>query len=394
MENNNKIFKYIHIIMAIIAIFIFYFIYVNNNEKLFILIWFAIAMIFTILRHYYLKKGNNKIIKGILPYFEIIILLIILYLESSSTTIALFIILSMDIALDYGYKYSIIFTISSYLIYMAEYIRHVAQVSTFAKLLLLIIAAMQFTLFTAVANLAKIYALQSNQLKATTAELKTKMISLEQLTLLKERNRIAEEIHNTVGHQLTTALVQIEATQILMDKDLDEAKRRLLIIKEQVRDGLNELRRSIHAINATEEYKDLPASIRALIGQVKNHADVDISLDIEDVEGISIQLKKTIYHIVLESITNGIRHGQCRKIYIKLSREVDRVNIQSFNDGILPKDLKYGYGLSQIKENLKSIGGTLLLKINDDGWFGLIVNIPIYYREGDASEEDKGYAGG
>lgn len=391
---NNKVFRFIHMIMAILSLFIIFFIVINNSNRLLILFWFGVAILLTFIRHYYLEKKEYKVLRGVFPYLEAIVLVIIMYLDMSSTTIALFIILSMDISIEYGFKYSIIFTVSCYVIYMSEYIQHYPQLTPVTRLLLLIIAAMQFMLFTGIAYLAKIYGLQSQQLKETTAELQAKMISMEQMTLLKERNRIAEEIHNTVGHQLTTALVQIEATQLLMDKDIVEAKRRLLIIKDQIRVGLNELRRSIHAINATEEYKDLPSSIKALLQQVKNHADINISLEMDEVEEIPLHLKKIIYHILLESITNGIRHGHCKRMTIKLIHDVDTICIQSFNDGILPKNVKYGYGLNQIKDNLKAIGGTLLLKINDAGWFGLIVSIPIYYQEGAIYEKIKDNVGG
>ena len=76
------------------------------------------------------------------------------------------------------------------------------------------------------------------------------MITLEEMTLLKERNRIAGDIHNTVVHQLTTALVQVEAARMLMDKDPEGLMKRLDVIKDQVRTGLSELRRSVHTINA------------------------------------------------------------------------------------------------------------------------------------------------
>jgi signal transduction histidine kinase len=255
-------------------------------------------------------------------------------------------------------------------------------------LLLFAIAALQILLYVGFAFLAKGYSIQSRKLRETTAKLQAKMIAAEEMTALKERNRIAVEIHNTVGHHLTTALVQIEAARMLFDQDPAGSKKRMEISKEQVRQGLNQLRQAIHAIKADRDYEDFSSAVQALLEQVRSHAQVSVDASLDDISEVRLKLKKVLYHMILESITNAIKHGNCSRIKIRLARAGGRLTLSNYNDGVLPKEIKFGYGLSQIKKQVKEMGGTLSVQISQEGWFGLVAEMPVISREGDADEED------
>ena len=387
IKSEEKIFKVIHIIMLALFLLIATYTVFTSKEKQFNLVIYSILfLILTTLRHFYLGERKNKILYFIFPYIEGILLYLISTINN--TGLSLIMIMLMDIALDYKNIYVIIYGIIGYFTYMFIYIRPYPDYPLITKIMLFTIALVQFTLFTGFAFLTRVYSSQSKKLRKTTAELNAKMIDLEEMTLFKERSRIAGEIHNTVGHQLTTALIQIEATQMVMDKDIEEGKKRLLIIKEQVKKGLNEIRKSISAINADYEYENFKEAIDRLLSQVRNHGKIDIDCKIDDINEGEINLKKTLYHVILEAITNGIKHGNCNKVSIVLIKKEGIINLSIFNNGTLPENLNYGYGLSHMKEKIKELGGTLSVKINDKGWFGLIVTLPIYYREGDNIEEN------
>jgi signal transduction histidine kinase len=378
LKTSEKIFIYIHIIMLVLFLLICsHMMLFNIGQRVMLGLWCGVYLAAALVRHFWIAESKSNLLKWVFPYFEGVILLIIISIEITGTAMALVTLMTADIIIDYEYRYGIAFAALGYVLYMYKYIGAVPDLALSSTILIFIIGAVQTVLFNGFAFLAKKYSIQSGKLEKTTAELNAKMIALEQMAVLKERNRITGEIHNTIGHQLTTALIQVEAAQILVDKDSKEAIRRLGVVKEQLREGLKEIRNSINAINSQEEYKNLGQGINRLADQVKKHASVEIEVEMDEVEEIRISLKKVIYNIILESTTNAIRHGHCSKIKVKLIKEKNIIVIYSFNNGAVPTELKYGYGLSQIKENLKEAGGSLLIKINQDGWFGLVAKLPI-----------------
>jgi signal transduction histidine kinase len=389
LRHGEKIFKGIHLAMAALFLLLSVYIISLNPEKLFaIILWCAVYLVLSFIRHFFLANIRGNIFHWIFPYMEGAVLFIINSIDTSSTGLALYMLHTMDIAVDYDYKYGFVFTIAGYLTYMLDYIQYFSHLSVSMRVLIFIIAAFQFFIYIGLGFLAKKYSVQSGKLQKTSAELHSRMITMEQMTLLKERNRIAGNIHNTVGHQLTTALVQIEAVRMLLDKNPDEVKKRLDIIKEQLRGGLNELRKSIHAINAEDEYEKFDEAVKLLMQQVKSHAGVEVEYEMDDIGEAKLQLKKTLYHVIMESITNAIRHGNCSNIKVKISKKEGTIVLSSFNDGTIPKEVNYGYGLNQMKDSLKQLGGSLHIKINEAGWFGLIAELPLLYKEGESHEQN------
>lgn len=387
-KTEEKIFKRIHLMMAVLFVLLLAYIVTPNPEQRLILLGgFGLYFVLAVFRHFYLSRLGNNLWQWVFPYLEGAVVYYFTFIDSGNAGLSIFILVAWDIALDYKYSYGVVYSIVMYLAYMSIYVAGLPHPSLGSIILVVAIAAVQFILYIGIAFLAKGYSLQSKKLRQTTAELHAKMISMEEMTVLKERNRIALEIHNTVGHQLTTALVQIEAAQMLMEKDPEESKRRLGIIKEQVRTGLKEIRQAIHAIKAENEYNDFADTVHRLLEQVRD-TKISVECSLDDIEEGKLFLKKTLYHVILESITNAIKHGQCRKIKVFLTKEAGLITLSCFNDGVIPQNIQYGYGLTQMKEQLKTLGGSLTMRVGEDGWFGLVAEVPIFYREGDEDATD------
>lgn len=383
-RNEEKIIKLIHLVMLLLFLLLSaYTLILNTDNRLLMGICFAIYLALSIFRHLVLSNMKVNVLHFAFPFLELAALYVANTLDSSGAILPMFILIIWDVVLDYEKIYGISFSIVGYICYMIKYLRLSSDLPLGTVVFVFIIAALQFSLFIGFAFLTKLYNSQSRDLENTTAELHARMLSTEQMTLLNERNRIAGEIHNTVGHQLTTALVQIEAAQMLMDRNPEDASKRLRIIKSQVKDGLNELRKSIHAINADEDYKNFNQAVNRLIQQVKSHTSLSVNYESDNIEHISLNHKKILYHILLESITNAIRHGHCKRIIIKVTEVEENVFLTCYNDGLVPKELKFGYGLTQINEKIDALRGSFKMKVNEDGWFGLNVKLPLYSKEGE-----------
>jgi len=389
LRSEEPIFKGVHGAIMILFFLLVGWIISTNPEQRFLLAGgYLLYFLLSLFRHLFLARKKNRFWQGVFPYLEGLVVYFTVYIDVNTTGLSVLTLIIWDIALDYKYTYGGIYAFFGYLAYMSIYIRPLLPDPPANLLLLFAIAALQILLYVGFAFLAKGYSIQSRKLRETTAKLQAKMISAEEMTTLKERNRIAGEIHNTVGHQLTTALVQIEAARMLFDQDPAESKKRIEISREQVRQGLNQLRQAIHAIKADRDYEDFSDAVEGLLEKVRSHARVDVDASLDDIREARLQLKKTLYHMILESITNAIKHGRCREIKIRLARAGGRLTLSCYNDGVLPKDIKFGYGLKQIEEQVKELGGTLTIQISQEGWFGLVAEMPVIFQEGDAHEKD------
>ncbi len=71
---------------------------------------------------------------------------------------------------------------------------------------------------------------------------------------------------------------------MLMDKDLAEIKRRLGIIKDQVRKGLQKIRQAVHAIKVDKEYENFPETVQRLMEQVRSHTKINVDCSFDDIE--------------------------------------------------------------------------------------------------------------
>ena len=125
---------------------------------------------------------------------------------------------------------------------------------------------------------------------------------------------------------------------------------------------------------------------KKLFEQVKNHAGVEVEYKLDDIGIARLKVKKTLYNVLLEVVTKAIRHGNCSRIKIRLEVTDGIVILSVFNYGAVPNDVKFGFGLGQMEKNLKKMGSRLDIKVNEDGWFGLLAQVPMQHPEGETDD--------
>ena len=197
---------------------------------------------------------------------------------------------------------------------------------------------------------------------------------------LMERNRIAREIHDTLGHTMTGLSAGIDACIALIDYSVDETKKQLSIISGVARQGLKDVRRSMKKLRPdTLERESLESAIEKLITETMSTSKVSIefqsflpSLVFEDDE------EDTIYRIVQEGITNAIRHGHASRIFINFKKVDIWLVIRIRDNGIGCKDIHKGFGLTHMKERVDMLHGTVTYSSNNG--FQVVAKLPIRWR--------------
>ena len=201
-----------------------------------------------------------------------------------------------------------------------------------------------------------------NQLKEAHERLRNYSVELEHMTEIRERNRLAREIHDTLGHTLTGIIMGSEASLALFRSKPDEAEKRMAIIAENAREGLNDVRQSIKALrpDALEKHS-LDKAIERLISNFQKTTMVLVyyeqligSLD------FAIDEEDTIYRVVQECMTNAARHGYAKEIRIRMTRQEDWIIVDIRDDGAGCDKVVPGFGLRHMEERLALLGGSLI----------------------------------
>jgi len=200
-------------------------------------------------------------------------------------------------------------------------------------------------------------------------ELNSYLALSEKIAEDRERKRIAREIHDTLGHALTGISAGIDAVKVLVDIDTNRAKEQLNNVSVVVRDGIRDVRGSLNKMRpGALENNTLKEALIKIIREYEAISNLEIHLRYEwDNIDLDIAKEDIVFRVIQESITNSVRHGHAKTIWIELLEEESYVmTIQ--DDGIGFDELHYGYGLKQMQERLMIIGGSVRFE-NRDGFY-------------------------
>ncbi|SER94132.1 sensor histidine kinase [Lachnobacterium bovis] len=187
------------------------------------------------------------------------------------------------------------------------------------------------------------------------------------MATLKERNRIAREIHDNVGHMLTRAILQTGALKVL-EKD-ENLKAQLNVLQETLNTAMNNIRQSVHDLH--DESINFEKAVNELI-------EAFPKLDITFVYEVDGKLDKSIKYgflaIIKESLTNTIKHsnGEKVKLIIKENPGFYQLFIED-NGTNISENFVGGMGLCGIKERVEKLNG--MLRISTENGFGITVTI-------------------
>jgi signal transduction histidine kinase len=208
-------------------------------------------------------------------------------------------------------------------------------------------------------------------------ELKEAYHKLEDITILKERNKLAKEIHDTLGHTLTTVLMETEAGKILIGKDKEQGIKKIELAQEQVRKGLDDLRSSVMLLSKGEELVDLKVSLEHFIQETIKHTGVTIRYDINLKDQLSSSIRKTLFRAFQEGITNGIKHGKSTAFVFQLDKKMEHIEFLLQDNGKGCFAVVQGFGLKTMQERVKEISGTMRIESEPEEGFSLSISIPI-----------------
>ena len=222
----------------------------------------------------------------------------------------------------------------------------------------------------------------NTQLQVMNVQLKEYALESEMMAETRERNRLAREIHDTLGHALTGIAAGIDACLAIIDISPETTKQQLNRISEVARQGLKDVRRSVNKLRPDAlERLNLADALTQMIDDITAVTKTEIDMDVQtDRLKFSADEEDTIYRVVQESITNSVRHGHAAKVHVTISRQDEWLTIKISDNGTGCEKPTPGFGLKHMQERVALLNGT----VDYDGSDGFTVTARLPIRWGES----------
>lgn len=216
------------------------------------------------------------------------------------------------------------------------------------------------------------------ELEAANQRLREYAMQVEELAITKERNRLAREIHDGLGHYLTTVYMQIQAARAVMNQSPQKAQELLSTAQNLTQEALVDVRQSVASL------RDMPATSMTL--------DEEIEKLLKGCEGSGIQPELkiigsprelspqtilAIFRTTQEGINNTCKHSRARRLSVCLDyTQIDQVKLVLQDDGVGAEQLEGGFGLLGMRERVNMLNGEMQVRTEPGNGFRLEVCLP------------------
>lgn len=189
------------------------------------------------------------------------------------------------------------------------------------------------------------------------------------LATLKERNRIAREIHDNVGHMLTRSLLQSGAL-LVINKD-EQLREPLESLRSTLDSAMTSIRESVHDLH--DDSIDLEKVINDSISTVDSRFTVDLDCDIS--ANVPGNIKLCIIGVVKEGLSNAIKHSSGDHISIVIREHPAFYQLMLKDNGSCSEIKESGIGLKNMRDRAKSLKGMITFTPSEKG-FRIFMSIP------------------
>jgi two-component system sensor histidine kinase DesK len=221
----------------------------------------------------------------------------------------------------------------------------------------------------------------SQKYKEMSEQLRLAMGTIERMAQEHERQRIARELHDTLGQTLSLISLKSEIVLKLMERDAGRARREAADIQETARTALNQMRAVVSGMNAVRLREEADHA-RALCSA----AGLELRWETEREEeaGLTALQETMLAMSVREAITNVVRHSRASACEVSLTFDEEHAVLTVRDDGIgMAQDTlarKSGNGVAGIRERLQLIGGALSIDSAPGRGTALTMSVPRVIR--------------
>ena len=189
-------------------------------------------------------------------------------------------------------------------------------------------------------------------------------------TKLEERNKISQEMHDKLGHCISASTMQLEAAQIIMDKDEEKAKKMIQNSIENLRDGMNQVRGILRNLKPSSNEIGIN-KIKFILDKFKSTHGIDMNFVYSgDIDKVDYGIWSIIYDNTREALTNILKYSDATKVIMKIEVLNKMIKVEIRDNGKGSEKIVKGLGITGIEERVESIGGKVI--IDGENGFSII----------------------
>ena len=293
--------------------------------------------------------------------------LLMVYAEPHSFACTLWVIAAWELAIALPLRVMLPWTVLLSLAMTALLARGLPTRYAFQEMAIFV-AFQGYAIITA--YVARSETLLRRELASANAELRSTQGLLAHSIRTGERLRISRELHDLIGHHLSALILNLEVARH------KETGWRPHVYKAQdvARQLLADVRTVVKLLRG-EQYTDVRPMLEQIVAdipQIRIHLSLPEQMPLEDA-----RLAQVLVRVVQEAVTNAIKHSECANLWVAVSRRDEVLEIKAEDDGHGARELRWGAGLTGMRERLEEIGGSLTVIAGVGKGFSLQASLPL-----------------
>ncbi|NBD25112.1 sensor histidine kinase [Paenibacillus glycinis] len=225
------------------------------------------------------------------------------------------------------------------------------------------------------------------QLQQAHAELQETSVHAMRYAALSERSRLAREIHDGIGHRLTSLIVQLQALEIMLPENPEAVRQSIPVMLDIARQGMAEVRMSVKDWSEDESGLGLIA-LKGVVSQSEAHSRIQFTFaQDEALSDWTVGTSVVLYRVLQESITNVIRHSGASAVLVSVQERERQVILTVSDNGRHTEaaPLTPGFGIRGMQERCRAVGGTCAFSQNHP--HGLVMEAVVPLEPGEDTDQ-------
>lgn len=189
-----------------------------------------------------------------------------------------------------------------------------------------------------------------------------------ELSIVEERNRLARELHDSLVQKLFGLVLAAQSAGTLLDRDLDAARKQVIVLQELAQEAVVELRSLVFGLRPAEiETEGLGAALRKHVELLQSTHRAPISLELNGSPRLRPGIDEEVFRVAQESLQNAVRHSQAQQISLRLDEDPRGVRLTVADDGLGFEPEQAGLrsqrlGLTSMEERARALGARLSIE--------------------------------
>ncbi|OIK04287.1 hypothetical protein BIV60_27920 [Bacillus sp. MUM 116] len=211
------------------------------------------------------------------------------------------------------------------------------------------------------------------------AELVEAHAKLKEITIVKERTRIAQEMHDSIGHSLIALRMHLEYAENMIEVNPQKAGEAISKAHNFSQKSIKELRKAVAVLKdqLVHSQIELEELLNDMIESLETTGKLKFTLNFDkEVESGHQDMKNCIYNSVREAVTNGLKHGKAQQFRIDITKSGDRIQVAVEDNGGGCVQIKKSNGLQGIEDRIGLLNGKVSFSSEKGRGFKLLAEIP------------------